>query len=326
MAEYIDTFHGSPMDILSSCLRGFIVAGEGKELVAADFANVEGRVLAWLAGEAWKLQAFRDFDAGVGPDLYLLSYSRAFGTTIDEAKPHRQTGKTMELAFGFQGGVGAWRKMEKVYRPPEMDDEQVNDVKTRWRNKHPKIVNYWCRDPNRLSDPAGLEDVALDAVRNQGAVFSIGGDGRPRVRFKVKGSFLWCELPSGRLLCYPFPRIEEIETPWGSRKDAVTYMGVDSTTKQWVRQKTYGGFWAENITQAVARDLLAEAMVRVEAAGYPIVMHVHDELVAEVSKGVHVVPVDQAKEHIEALMLVLPSWAQGLPLAVEGWTGKRYRK
>ena len=309
IASMIDMLYGSPMDILSSCLRGFIVAGEGKELVAADFANVEGRVLAWLAGEAWKLQAFRDFDAGVGPDLYLLAASRIFHCQIADAKPHRQIGKISELSLGFGGGIGAFQTMARGYGV-DVGDERADEIKTAWRAAHPKTTALWYR----------LEDAAIEAVRSAGQAVTVSRNG-PSIRLKVKGSFLWCELPSGRLLCYPYPRIEEIETPWGALKEAVTYMGVDAKTKQWVRQKTYGGFWAENITQAIARDLLAEAMQRVEATGYPIVMHVHDELVAEVANAS-----PQVKSHIENLMLVLPSWAQGLPLAVEGWTGKRYRK
>ena len=148
----------------------------------------------------------------------------------------------------------------------------------------------------------------------------------------MKGSFLWCRLPSGRLLCYPYPEIRSLETPWGE-KDSLSYMTVVSNVKAkvlddpassgtWKRVATYGGSLAENVTQAVARDLLAEAMTRLEASGHKIVMHIHDEAVAEIACESDTSTLSK----IEALMAVVPSWATGLPLAAEGWRGPRYRK
>lgn len=321
-ARMLEVLFGEPLDTISSCLRGMLTAAPGKHLVAVDFANVEGRVLAWLAGEEWKLQAFRDFDAGIGPDLYLVAASTLYRKPVEaftKASPERQPGKTCELAFGFQGGVGAWRKMESAAPDmPIFSDDEINEFKDAWRGKHPATVQYWY----------DLEDAARSAVRNPGQVFTAGAKGR-EVKYKVAGSFLWCKLPSGRNLCYPYPVLKEKETPWGEMKEQVHYKTVDSLTNKWVEASLYGGEQSNNVTQATARDLLAAAMVRVESVQtifgvprYPIVLHVHDEIVVETSDGA---PLQELAE-IESLMKTLPAWAAGLPIATEGWRGKRYRK
>ena len=302
----LDMLYGPVLGAISDCLRGFLVAAEGHDLIAVDFANIEGRVLAWLAGEEWKLNAFREFDNGNGPDLYLVAASRIYGCSVDEAKPHRQVGKVAELALGYQGGVGAFQKMARGYGV-DISDDKADQIKTAWRTAHPAIVEFWC----------ALEAAAIAAVLQPGCTTTARA-----IKFKVKGSFLWCRLPSGRTLCYPYPRVEEITTPWGANKDALTFMGVNAISKKWERQKTYGGSLAENVTQAVARDLLAEAMARLDALGFKITMHIHDEVVVEAHQGVS----EAAKNRIESEMKVCPSWAKGLPIAVEGWRGNRYRK
>lgn len=296
---------GRPLHVVADCLRGMIVAEPGHELVMADFSNIEGRVLAWLAGEDWKLQAFADYDAGAGPDIYKLAYSRSFGVAVDAVtKDQRQIGKVQELALGYQGGVGAFQSMAKIYGI-EIADEAADEIKVAWREAHPATRSFWY----------AAEDAAFKAVLQPGRAFECG-----RAAFASRGGVLWCKLPSGRLLAYVDPRIQEVETPWGEKKDAVTYMGVDSLTRQWKRHKAYGGLWVENITQAVARDIMAEAMVRIEARGWPIVLSVHDELVSEVPVGAVT-----AEEYGEE-MRRLPTWADGLPVAAEGLTSLRYRK
>ncbi|SOD41355.1 DNA polymerase [Nitrosovibrio sp. Nv4] len=313
--QRIELLYGPAMSVISDCLRGMITAAPGHELIAADFANIEGRVLAWLAGEEWKLNAFREYDAGIGPDLYILTYAKSFGLdhkTINKKDPRRQVGKVEELAFGFGGGVGAWRTMEKAYNPPKMSDDEVDDIKNRWREAHPRIKQYWY----------DLENAATDAVMNPGHTLTAGPKGR-EIKFKVKGSFLFCQLPSKRVLTYPYPKLKPKETPWGAMKECVHYMTVDGTTNKWVETHTYGGKISENVTQALARDVLAEAIVRLEETNLPVILHVHDEAVIEIpdeyaTDGM----LDAVNEH----MAKTPSWAEGLPVAVEGWRGKRYRK
>jgi DNA polymerase len=310
-AASIDCIYGPPLDVISSCLRGFICAAPGHDLIAPDFANIEGRGIAWLADEQWKLDAFAAYDRGEGPDIYIASYAASFGVPVEEVtKALRQAGKVEELAFGFGGALGAWRAMEREYGLPPMPDEQVLDINRRWRAAHPRITQYWY----------ALEDAAVSAVCLPGKTFSAGPNGRD-IRYLVKGSFLWCKLPSGRNLCYPYPKMKEpVDKPgW---KEAIHYMTVDGTTNKWVETHTYGGKLAENVTQAVARDLLAEALVRLDAAGYETVMHVHDEIVVEVPASA---PADE-KEKVEKIMAVVPEWAKGLPIATEAFRGKRYRK
>lgn len=342
--DLVEMMYGNVLGAIGDCLRGMVGTAEGNKLVVADYSNVEGRVLAWLAGEEWKTQAFKDYDAGEGPDLYKLAYAKAFGMepgAVD--KEQRQVGKVMELALGYQGGVGAFETMAAGYGVkvgPQVDQilgaapagvadrveaawksrgrasgieidtwMAAEALKVLWRDAHPAVVRYW-RD---------MEDAAIEALK--GRVARVGA-----IRFYKSGSFLFMELPSTRRLAYAFPKLEKVQTPWKDAngdpvwREQVQFKAVDSVTRQWVETSTYGGKLVENACQAVARDLLAEALFRLDAAGYPTILTVHDEAMAEVPEGF-----GSVREY-EQLMSELPAWAGGLPLVAEGWEGARYRK
>jgi DNA polymerase len=317
--EMFDLFYGPSMAAVSDCIRGMLIAGEGNELVACDFSAIEARVLAWSAGQESVLEIFR----GHGK-IYEHAAAGIYHVPLEEVtKDQRLRGKIAILALGYQAGLGAFQTMAKNYGVKVPDDE-AEAIKRAWRVANQKIVQYWY----------ALEEAVLGAMKN-GNVTSAGARGR-EVKFRKAGSFLWALLPSGRALCYPYPELRMVTTPWGEEKEQLTFMTViDQTQKKkaktlpdpsargkWQRTSTYGGSLAENMTQAIARDLLADAMVAIEAEGIEIVAHVHDEVVAEVKQF----RAQYALERMVALMSEAPAWAEGLPLAAEGFHGRRYRK
>ncbi len=317
--DMLDLFYGPSMDAISDCLRGMLIAGEGNELVACDFSAIEARGLAWLAGQESVLEVFRTHGL-----IYEHAASGIYHVPLEEVtKDQRQRGKVIVLACGFGGSVGAFQSMARNYNVTVPDEEALEIVKA-WRAANQKIVNYWY----------DLE-AAVASAMTEGCTASAGPIGR-QVKFKKSGSFLWALLPSGRALCYPYPELRMVTTPWGEEKEQLTFMTVvdmaqkkkaktlpDPNSKgKWQRVSTYGGSLAENMTQAIARDLLADAMRAIEAEGFEIIFHVHDEVVAEVKQF----RAAYALERMEALMSVTPPWAKGLPLAAEAWSGKRYRK
>jgi DNA polymerase len=285
------------MSLASSAVRGVIRAPAGSKLVVADLANIEGRVLAWLAGERWKVEAFKAYDAGTGPDLYRLAYSRSFGVPIDAVDDAgRFIGKVQELALGYQGAAGAFGSMAALYGAVLPEDEILRIVQA-WRRANSAIVSFWYE----------VQRAAIAATLNRGEVFTVG-----RLQFDRVGAWLRIRLPSGRYLCYPSPLVND---------GKLSFMGVNPYTKVFQRLKTYGGKLVENCTQAVARDVLAHAMPRVEAAGYAIVLTVHDEVLTEVPDGgPHTAP------GLCELLTAGESWTDGLPLAAAGFETIRYRK
>lgn len=304
-ADCEDLVVGNVMELCASAVRGCLIAPAGRKLVIADLSNIEGRVLAWLAGEDWKTRAFTDFDRGVGHDLYVLAYSRSFSVTPEQVLDNkkngdgmmRQLGKIMELALGYQGGVGAFATMARLYGIEKAEDEVTPIVKA-WRKAHKSVVSFWY----------DVEFAARQVLRDRSEKRQVRD-----LMLDVEDGWLRIRLPSGRYLCYPDARENE--------SDKITYSGVNQYTRKWETLETYGGKLVENIVQATARDVLAHGMALAEKAGYEICLHVHDELITET-------PDDPAysAEGLSALMAKGPGWSLGLPLAAAGFSCYRYRK
>ena len=331
-----DLVFDNVMELTSSAIRGCIVAPKGKKLVVADLSNIEGRDQAWLAGEAWKLKAFRAFDAGTGFDLYKLAYSKSFG--VDPAKvtkDQRQVGKVQELALGYEGGVGAFVTFAAAYgidleelatkvlpvAPGWAVDEAsgfqewtekqgrqtfglsrdafvaCDAIKRGWRNAHAEIAMHWSE----------LKEVVTQALEHPATTFTCR-----KVKIRRDGAWLRIGLPSGRALCYPSPQMVD---------GTITYMGMNQYSRKWSRLKTYGGKLFENICQAVARDVMTANMPLIEQAGYQIVLSVHDELITEAPDF----PEFNA-EHLSTLLAANPPWAPDMPLAAAGFETPRYKK
>jgi len=323
-----------PMKVFASCVRGMLIADEGKEFVFPDFAGIEARWNAWLFNEEWKIEAYRAYDRREGPDLYVVAYARAFNVAPDSVtKIQRQVGKVLELAMGYGGGVGAFVKMAATNRLDlnsllgapipegiraaaehnyEYAVEQGRDagmdrdiwivcesLKLLWREAHPKIVKGW----------KDLEWAAKRAVSNPGTVTDVAGG---KIKFKTEERWLVMRLPSGRKIRYFQPRL--------TKDDVLVYQGVDTASRKWSTTSTYGGKLCENEDQGGCRDLLVGALFGFEDLGAPVVMHVHDEPVMEVPVGT------LSDETVKRIMCKVPLWATGFPLAIEGHRGFRYRK
>lgn len=286
------------MDTLSMCIRGVFIPSEGKSFYGGDYSSIEARVLLWLADSKGHLDMFRK-----GKDLY-VELAKAIFDVDKVTADQRFLGKTGVLGCGF--GMG-WEKFIGTCAQwgVEISEELAKTVVKVYRDKNTKVVKLW----------ATQEQAAMQAIRTNKVVQA------GKVSWGMHEGFLFCLLPSGRPIAYYHPMIEPMETPWGQMKETITYMSSSTEpgkARGWRRTKTYGGKLVENITQAVARDVMAEAMLRSEDAGYEVVLSVHDELLTEKEDG--------SVEEFENIMKVLPEWAEGLPVDVEGWEGKRYLK
>lgn len=303
--------YDNPLEIISSMMRAMICAPEGFELMAADKSAIEARVLNWLAGQTDMIENFRAYDAGdKSRDPYVQNAMRLYGLPFEAVQkfPHRQTGKFQELGCGYgMGHKKAVTAAKDVYGLT-ITEEQAQEIVSGYRLTHHMVVNYW-HASNRA---------ALDAVLEPGTVQAFGPLGN--CKFTNRGAYLYLILPSGRPLCYAKPKIVERKTPWGEMRPAVEISASDAYTRQWGRMALYGGLIVENIVQATARDLLVEDMFALEAKDYPVILNVHDELVSLVREGR-----GDVKE-FEKIMSTAPTWAAGLPIAAEGWRGRRYRK
>ena len=295
--ETEDLLFDNISELCASAVRGTLVAAEGKKLVVCDLSNIEGRMLAWLAGEEWKTRIFGDFDAGRSPDIYIVAYSKAFGIPVDQVtKDQRQIGKVMELALGYQGSVGAFTKMAEVYGV-HLPEEQVVEIVKAWRKAHRSVVSFWY----------DMDRACKEAIWSPGDSFRV----RDLV-ISMADTDLRIKLPSGRYLCYPSAAVADGQ---------IEYQGTNQYTRKWETIRTYGGKLVENITQAAARDVLAHGMLAAEEAGYEVCLHVHDELITETPDN------DRwSVQELAKIMSTNPHWALGLPLAAAGFEAHRYRK
>lgn len=357
-----ETGKNSPLRLMSRLLRSMIKAPKGKKFVGGDFSNIEGRINAWLAGEQWKLDAFKAYDTIIGvdekgkelragPDLYNLAYAKSFGVDVSSVeKDQRQIGKVQELASGFQGGVGAYINMGDNYNLspydlsgpvmrsapaeqwdgvaatyqhatdknglPEKEWTALTILVRNWRKAHPNIVQSWW----------DLQDAAIAAVSIPGQIVPVLNG---RVSYYYDGNCLWCVLPSGRMICYAYPELVTAKTEYVDKYTGEVKTRLKSTVYfwgwkegQWRKLALYGGLQCENIVQGTARCVMVDRMFAVEEAGYPIILTVHDELLAEVEECA----INMNSKDFERIMSVPPKFVTGLPLAAAAWEDVRYVK
>ena len=293
--DMLESIYGNTPDVLSQLIRTMLIPKEGCEFIVADFSAIEARVLAWEAGEQWVLDAFQN-----GEDLYCATASQMFHVPVVKHGINgdlRQKGKIATLACGYGGSSGALISMGALQMG--LHEEELPEIIDSWREANPKIVQYWW----------DVEKAAMKTFKT-GERQDIG-----RISFVFYSGTLWMVLPSGRKLAYLKPR----EQPNRFGRMSLTYEGVGQNHK-WARQETYSGRLVENATQAIARDILAEAMARIEAKGLDIVAHVHDEVIIEAPKDKYTV------DEICQLMAANPDWCDGLPLAAAGYKGNYYFK
>lgn len=298
---------GSVIHLVSDCLRGLLIPADGHRFLAADFANIEGRVLAVLAGQQDLIEMF-ERDGPVYEDMAAAIFRKDVKEITADGE-ERQLGKKAVLGCGF--GMG-WKKFHGTCKKEGMavTEELAQLAVDTYRSKNDRVKSLWYE----------MEAAALEAVRRPGEIQTLEGFPDYGIRFVMKKSLLICRLPSGRKLYYPYPVIRKKRAPWGDMKDALHCQGVNSVTRRFEEYNLYGGLAVENIVQATARDLLVEAMLRAEPRGYPVVVHVHDEIVCEVPDGQGNI------REFEALVSELPAWAKGWPVKAKGWEGRRYRK
>ena len=297
--------YGSVPDTLSQLIRTSFIAAPGHVLLDADFSSIEARVISWLAGEQWRLEVFKTHGK-----IYEASASQMFGVPLELIKKGnpeyalRQRGKVAELALGYQGSTGALVKMGAL--DMGLSEEELPDIVSRWRDANKRIRDLWY----------AMEAAAVSVIQN-GAPTGLHNILLAREVDPCNGlDFLTIRLPSGRKLYYANPSLGVNQ--WGN--PSIMYKGMDQTTKKWKQIETYGGKLVENCVQAIARDCLAEAIERLEAMGYAVVFHVHDEAVIECTP-------DRADlDRVAAIMSQPLTWAPDLPLGADGWIGEFYKK
>jgi hypothetical protein len=299
--DHLRSKYKQPMAVIGDIGRALVSAPPGRKLIVADFSGIESRLTAWASGQQSKLDQWSNYDRTGDPEdePYFITGHTIFGLPKDKA---REPGKTGDLAFGYQGGVGAWAKLA----PPgdRSSKAEIRRRQQRWRRAHPETNKFWY----------ALDRAAKAAMRRPDTIVPCRG-----IAFRYCADrFLRLRLPNGRKLAYPFPKLKTL------RDDNSAVVFMDNLKGRWTEnrggQGAYGGVWTENVVQAIARDLFVEAMHRLEAAGYPIVLHAHDEGVAEVPAEFGSI------EEFVRIFTELPAWAVGLPVAAKARAGERWCK
>lgn len=294
--------YDKPSKVLSELIRTALIPEEGDRFIVADFSAIEARVIAWLAGEQWRLDTFEQ-----GGDIYCASASQMFGVPVVKHGVNgelRQKGKVAELALGYGGGPGAMLNFgaDKL----GMTDEEIANTVALWREKSPHIVALWTQ----------LERAAKRCVVSGQHV----GVLRTGVKFDMENGILWMTLPSGRRISYFAAKYEEGTGQYNRGRKVLSYMGKDQKTGKWTRIETWGGKLVENLVQATARDCLRDSMLALTAAGFDIRAHVHDEVIITESVG------GRSVEEVCEIMGRTPDWAPGLPLRADGYETPFYMK
>ncbi len=303
--DHLKLIYGNIPDTLSQLIRTAFVPSEGNSFLVADFSAIEARVIAWLAGEQWRQEVFATHGK-----IYEASASQMFGVPIEKIKKGnpeyelRQKGKVAELALGYQGSTGALISMGALNMG--LSEDELPEIVQRWRGSNKRIVDLWY----------SMENAALEVMRTgqpvgvKGLIMAREGD------YQNQQDFFTITLPSGRKLFYPKPFLKQNDF----NKEALHYRGVNQNTKKWEVISTYGGKLVENVVQAIARDCLAESLVRLEAAGYQTVMHIHDEVVLDA-------PGNELELEKVCLIMSQPiTWAPGLLLKADGFVTEFYKK
>lgn len=297
--DSLDLYYADPLGVLSQLIRTALVARPGCTLHVCDFSAIEARVIAWLAGEEWVVDVFRK-----GGDIYCATAGQMFGCTVEKHGPNahlRQKGKIAVLALGYGGGVNALKAMggERM----GLSESEMRDIMTRWREANPRIVRLW----------TVIERAAIRAIEAGETIAIHRG-----IEVSYRWGALLVRLPSGRHLCYPRARVVMERGAWADRP-TIEHEGPNQTTKRWETLRTYGGKLTENVVQAIARDILGEKLLALDAEGFATVFHVHDEAVVEATP-------DQSLGRMEAIFAEPIGWCRELPLQGAGYSTPYYLK
>ena len=297
--ENIRLFYGDPMSVMSNLLRSCIVASQGKELFVVDYSSIEVRVLFWLAGHEGGLKSFRE-----GRDLYVEMAAKIFKKAEkDITKEERALGKAVILGCGYSMSAPKFYETCKLFGMNVSEDLAKLAVDT-YRKVHAPVVELWKK----------FSSTSIAAVQNK-KTYNCG-----KVKWGMDEDFLFMELPSSRRLSYYRPSLRNEATPWGEMRPCLYPWAQNGLTRKWEQYKFYGALGVENACQAISRDLIADAMLKAEDARFEVLLSVHDELIAERKIG------ERELKDFEKIMLETPAWASGLPIAVEGFKSRRYRK